>query len=75
MSQHNALARAAAFCETFNLRAPVLMAPMASVCPPSLAIAVADAGGLAGCGALAMQPDAIRKWVAEVPAGSNGVSS
>jgi nitronate monooxygenase len=72
MSQHKALARAAAFCETLNLRAPVLMAPMASVCPPSLAIAVAKCRGLAGCGALAMQPDAIRKWAAEVRAGSNG---
>jgi nitronate monooxygenase len=72
MSQHKALARAAAFCETFNLRTPIFMAPMASVCPPSLAIAVANAGGLAGCGALAMQPDAIRKWAADVRAGSNG---
>ena len=66
------LARAAAFCEMFDLRAPILMAPMASVCPPSLAIAVANAGGLAGCGALAMPPDAIRKWMADVRTGSNG---
>jgi nitronate monooxygenase len=66
------LARTATFCEMFNLRAPILMAPMASVCPPSLAIAVANAGGLAGCGALAMQPEAIRKWMADVRAGSNG---
>jgi len=72
MSQHPALARAAAFCEAFNLRVPILMAPMAGACPASLAIAVADAGGLGGCGALLMQPDAIGKWAAEVRAGSNG---
>ena len=38
----------------------------------SLAIAVANAGGLGGCGALLMQPDAIHKWVADVRAGTNG---
>jgi nitronate monooxygenase len=52
MSQHQALARAAAFCETFNIRVPILMAPMAGACPASLAIAIANAGGLGGCGAL-----------------------
>ena len=72
MSQHPAVARAAAFCEAFNLRVPILMAPMAGACPASLAIAVAKAGGLGGCGALLMQPDAIGKWAAEVRAGSNG---
>jgi nitronate monooxygenase len=72
MPTHPALARAAAFCEQFNLRVPILMAPMASACPPSLAIAIANAGGLGGCGALMMQPDAIRKWAADVRAGTNG---
>jgi nitronate monooxygenase len=72
MSQHPALARAAAFCEQFNLRVPILMAPMASACPASLAIAIANAGGLGGCGALNMQPEAIRKWAADVRAGTNG---
>jgi nitronate monooxygenase len=72
MPQHPALARAAAFREQFNLRVPILMAPMASACPASLAIAVANAGGLGGCGALMMQPEAIRKWAAEVRAGTNG---
>ena len=48
------------------------MAPMASACPPSLAIAIANAGGLGGCGALMMQPEAIRKWAADVRAGTNG---
>jgi nitronate monooxygenase len=72
MSNHPALARAAAFCEMFSLRVPILMAPMAGACPASLAIAVANAGGLGGCGALLMQPDAIKAWASEVRAGSNG---
>jgi nitronate monooxygenase len=72
MPQHPGLARATAFCEQFNLGVPILMAPMASACPASLAIAVANAGGLGGCGALMMQPEAIRKWAAEMRAGSNG---
>ncbi|HEX9237282.1 MAG TPA: hypothetical protein VF866_00825, partial [Xanthobacteraceae bacterium] len=38
----------------------------------SLAIAVANAGGLGGCGALMMQPEAIRQWAADVRAGTNG---
>jgi len=72
MSRHQALARAAEFCKTFNLRLPILMAPMAGACPVSLAVAIANAGGLAGCGALLMEPDAIRNWATAVRAGSNG---
>jgi nitronate monooxygenase len=72
MSNHPAVARASAFCKTFDLRVPVLMAPMASACPASLAIAVANAGGLGACGALLMQPDAIRAWALDVREGSNG---
>ena len=72
MSDHPALVRAAAFCETFNLRVPILMAPMAGACPASLAVAVANAGGLGGCGALLMQPEAIKAWASDVRAGSNG---
>jgi nitronate monooxygenase len=72
MSRHQALARTAAFCETFNLRVPILMAPMAGACPASLAIAIANAGGLGGCGALLMKPDAIRTWASDVRAGNNG---
>jgi nitronate monooxygenase len=60
MPAHDAVARAETFCESFNLRVPILMAPTAGACPASLAIAVANAGGLGGCGALLMQPDAIR---------------
>ena len=41
------LARAQAFCDAFALRLPILMAPMAGASPASLAIAVANAGGMA----------------------------
>ena len=72
MPARDAVSRAEAFCESYSLRAPILMAPMAGACPASLAIAVANAGGLGGCGALPMQPDAIRQWAAEVRAKTNG---
>ena len=63
-----ALARAEAFCQAYNLRVPILQAPMAGACPSSLAIAVANAGGLGGCGALLMEPAAIAGWAAEMRA-------
>jgi nitronate monooxygenase len=69
---HPALARADSFCKSYNIRVPILQAPMAGACPASLAIAVANAGGLGGCGALLMEPAAIKAWAAEMRAGSNG---
>jgi nitronate monooxygenase len=66
------LARVEAFCRRFGLKAPVLLAPMAGVSPPSLSIAVANAGGLGSCGALLMPPAAILAWAAEVRAGASG---
>jgi nitronate monooxygenase len=60
------------FCARFNLRVPILLAPMAGACPPSLSIAVANAGGLGSCGALLMRPQEIAAWASEVRAGSNG---
>lgn len=71
-SLHPAIARAEAFCRDYSLSVPILMAPMAGACPASLAIAVANAGGLGACGALLMKPDAIRAWAAEVRAKTNG---
>jgi hypothetical protein len=47
---HPALGRAEGFCKTYNLRIPILLAPMAGACPASLSIAVANAGGLGACG-------------------------
>jgi nitronate monooxygenase len=67
------LARADEFCRCFGLRVPILLAPMAGVSPPSLSIAVANAGGLGACGALLMQPAEIEAWAKEVRANSNGV--
>jgi nitronate monooxygenase len=64
--------RAEAFCSRFGLRVPILLAPMAGACPPSLSIAVANAGGLGACGALIMGPDEIVAWAKEVRANSNG---
>jgi nitronate monooxygenase len=72
MSNHPVLARARAFCEAFNVRVPILMGPMGNASPASLAIAIANAGGLGGCGAVGMQPDAIKAWAADVRATSNG---
>jgi nitronate monooxygenase len=69
---HPALIRARAFCDRFGLRLPILLAPMAGACPPSLSIAVAKAGGLGACGALLLQRQAILDWAAELRAGSNG---
>jgi nitronate monooxygenase len=69
---HPALIRANSFCAAYDLRIPILQAPMASACPPSLAIAVANAGGMGGCGALLMQPAAINAWASEVRATTNG---
>src|SRR6476659_3482775 len=66
------LNRAEAFCQRFGLRLPVLLAPMAGACPPSLSIAVANAGGLGACGALLMQPEEIIAWANEVRENSNG---
>ncbi|MGH7069312.1 MAG: NAD(P)H-dependent flavin oxidoreductase [Acetobacteraceae bacterium] len=69
---HPTLSRALAFCATIGIRVPILGAPTAGACPPSLAIAIANAGGLGACGALLMPPEAIREWVAETRAATNG---
>ncbi len=69
---HPALARAETFASTLGIRVPILLAPMAGACPPTLSAAVANAGGLGSCGALLMSPDAIRKWAAVVRATTNG---
>ena len=47
-SDHPALTRAEPFRQAYNIRVPILQAPMAGACPASLAIAVANAGGLGG---------------------------
>ncbi|MGE3925174.1 MAG: NAD(P)H-dependent flavin oxidoreductase [Lautropia sp.] len=64
--------RTASFCQRYGLRLPILLAPMAGACPPSLSIAVAEAGGLGACGALLLKPDEIAAWAAEFRGGSSG---
>jgi nitronate monooxygenase len=65
-------ARIDAFCARFGLRLPILLAPMAGACPPSLSIAVAAAGGMGGGGALLMSPEEILAWAGEVRAATGG---
>lgn len=69
---HTALIRARRFCEAYDLQTPILMAPMAGACPASLAIAVANGGGMGACGCLLMPPEQIDGWAREMRAGSNG---
>lgn len=61
------------FCRRYGLGVPILMAPMAGSCPPSLAIAVANAGGLGACGILHMQAADVTAWVAQFRQQSEGV--
>src|ERR1700739_30408 len=67
-----ARSRAAAFCERHGLQVPILQAPMAGSCPPGLAAAVANAGGLGGMGALMTSPEGIAEWVADFRSQRNG---
>lgn len=64
--------RAAAFCERFGLRVPILLAPMAGSTPAPLAAAVANAGGMGALGALNTTPEGIADWARAFRAGSNG---
>ena len=66
------LSRADTFCERFGLKVPILLAPMAGACPPSLSIAVANAGGMGAAGLLLYTPDGIAAWMGEFRAGSDG---
>jgi nitronate monooxygenase len=66
------LDRASAFCRRYGFTHPIMLAPMAGACPPSLSIAVANAGGMGGMGALTMAPATIREWVREFRERSSG---
>jgi nitronate monooxygenase len=66
------LSRVEAFTSRMGIRIPILLAPMAGACPPSLSIAVANAGGMGACGALLMDPKSIRAWVDEFRQQSKG---
>jgi len=64
--------RAERFCGEYGLKLPILLAPMAGACPPSLSAAVANAGGMGAMGALMTKPAGIREWVREFRAASGG---
>lgn len=66
------LDRAQNFAEQIGATAPILLAPMAGACPPSLSVAVANAGGMGACGALLMEPEWIRRWVEDFRRESSG---
>lgn len=66
------LQRANKFARDLGIQLPILLAPMAGACPPSLSIAVANAGGMGACGALMMKPDEITGWAREFRGGSQG---
>ena len=66
------LPRVERFCERFGLEVPILLAPMAVACPPSLSVAVANAGGMGAAGLLLHSPDGIRTWMEVFRASSKG---
>ncbi len=63
--------RARRFCEDYSLEMPILEAPMAGACPASLAVAVANAGGMGAMGATITTPDGIDVWTKEFRGQSN----
>ncbi|HEU4582356.1 MAG TPA: nitronate monooxygenase [Polyangiaceae bacterium] len=66
------LERSAQFCQRFGCPTPILLAPMAGACPPSLSVAVANAGGMGAAGLLLHEPAAMREWMKEFRACSAG---
>jgi nitronate monooxygenase len=64
--------RVGAFCERFGLRLPILQSPMAGACPPDLAIAVAEAGGMGAGGMVQDDASRIAAWAARFRSGSAG---
>jgi nitronate monooxygenase len=70
MKSNTGLYRAQSFAGRLGIQIPILLAPMAGACPPSLSIAVANAGGMGACGALLMQPGEILGWADEFRRGS-----
>ena len=51
---------------------PILQAPMAGACPPGLAAAVADAGGMGAAGVVLDPPSRIAEWAADFRSMSSG---
>ncbi len=57
--------RAIDYAGELGLSVPILLAPMAGSCPPSLSIGVAKAGGMGAAGVLLMNSQEIADWIAE----------
>lgn len=72
MSQLTARQRAAKFCERYGMGVPILEAPMAGVNALVRCVAVAEAGGMGGMGALVSTPQEIMDWAAQFRAQSKG---
>lgn len=64
--------RVSAFGERYGLDVPIIQAPMAGACPPELAVAVANAGGMGATGAVLDDPRKIEDWVRRFREGSSG---
>ena len=60
------------FCEEYGLAVPIIMAPMAGACPPALAAAVSNAGGMGACGSLMLDSEQIKDWAKEFKSRTNG---
>ncbi|WP_116138281.1 NAD(P)H-dependent flavin oxidoreductase [Trinickia diaoshuihuensis] len=59
------------FAERFDLRLPLVQAPMVGATTPALVIAASNAGALGSLGAGAMTPDKLTAEVAEIRAGTS----
>lgn len=59
-------ARVASFCERFEMKIPIMLAPMAGASAPELSSAVIHAGGMGALGGLLMQPVEIAEWASTV---------
>ncbi len=68
-----AISRAESFAAKLGIKLPILLAPMAGACPATLSAAVANAGGMGGCGALLMNPHSILSWASEFRGLSEGM--
>ena len=64
--------RSKQFSDSIGAENPILLGPMAGACPVSLSVAVAEGGGTGACGALLMQPEAIKQWATDFRAQSDG---
>lgn len=72
MQASTARERAEQFCQRYGLSIPILEAPMAGSNSVARAVAIANAGGMGGMGALLTKPDMITDWAKTFRAKSRG---